>query len=287
MKSSINRYISIAACIAALFFMAVAPARAAYIVGSFDPEFGGGFTGLSWSGEIEVYVPDSCLAVDGNYDASNLYCPGAKTTRAEVVLTRAATGPDPQEIIDFGPKTIGSGFMSFVLPARPFLNQVKIERGFVTGFSTDDPSFLWPWLGGFESARQGPELGGGYDRFSYALSFSMNKPSVLLYADILARDVKRGSVVEKILFQDNDPTENYRRGELYDNCRSMAFGFYYECVSGQASPNGDSTSVAKFSLAQFTDLDVPMNVPEPDSLALVFGALGAVAWVRRRKTSTR
>ena len=44
-----------------LSLAAMAPARAAVIVGTFDPGFGGAFTNLGWRGSITLQVPDYCF----------------------------------------------------------------------------------------------------------------------------------------------------------------------------------------------------------------------------------
>jgi hypothetical protein len=179
-----------------------------------------------------------------------------------------------------------------LLGARPYLGQVRIEKGLVTGFSTWGNCFFGCLsVGGFRSPGA-DSLGSGYDLFSYGLSFRLNDPSVptdpsvFLYADIFATDVKAGSDVEKILFQDGSDDAGFQKGELYGNCKSRANGHYYECVSGQTK----ETLAVYTKFEQLTDAEYEarqMNVPEPGSLALMFSALGAAAWVRRRKASTR
>jgi hypothetical protein len=64
----------------------------------------------------------------------------------------------------------------------------------------------------------------------------------------------------------------FARGDLYGNCRERRGdgGKYYLCGSTDAPDFLITTRISE--------------VPEPASGALILGALGAAAWVRRRKS---
>jgi PEP-CTERM motif len=47
-----------------------APAQAAIYTGTFDPAFGGNFSGLGWRGEVRIDVPQACLDL-GNANSTN------------------------------------------------------------------------------------------------------------------------------------------------------------------------------------------------------------------------
>lgn len=260
MKTSFPRILSFAAGVAALFLAVATPARAAIIVGSFDPVFGGGFTNMSWSGYIKLSVPDPCLTGDAGITVrpSGLtLCLGAKTLEAKVHLT----------------ETLGGDSQTIAFGDRPWLGllQIDTDAELLTGFSTIGCFACGP-LSTFKSPDREASLNFplGYDLFSYGLSFTLGSPSVQLYADIAARDVNPD--VKKMLFQ------NEGEGPLYDNCRAInswrGTPLYYECVSG----NTEATS-ARFSLAQYPD----NYVPEPGTATLVLGALVAGGWLQRRK----
>lgn len=84
----------VAACIG------VAPADAAVYHGSWDPLYGQPFNDLSWTGSLEVFVPDSCLPA-GAGAVSILGCNGMQITSAQVDLRNKTTHSVVQSM-DFG-----------------------------------------------------------------------------------------------------------------------------------------------------------------------------------------
>lgn len=72
-----------AAALAAAAAITLAPsAHAAIYAGDWDPAFGSAFPDLGWRGEVDVFVPDACLGLDGW--VSFLQCDGMKILEAEV-----------------------------------------------------------------------------------------------------------------------------------------------------------------------------------------------------------
>ena len=78
----------VAAGLAACCWMA--PAGAAVYRGSWDPLYGQPFNDLSWTGSLEVVVPDSCLPT-GAGTVSILGCNGMQITSAKVDLRNKTT----------------------------------------------------------------------------------------------------------------------------------------------------------------------------------------------------
>lgn len=77
-------------------------AQAGLVSGSWDPAFGSFLSHLSWSGQAEFWVPDTCSAqADGIYSASGL-CGGTTVNSANVTFTGDLSLPGWQTI-DFAP----------------------------------------------------------------------------------------------------------------------------------------------------------------------------------------
>ena len=77
-------------------------AQAGLVSGSWDPAFGSFLSHLSWSGQAEFWVPDTCSAQgDGVYSATGL-CGGTTVNFANVTFTGDAALPGSQTI-DFKP----------------------------------------------------------------------------------------------------------------------------------------------------------------------------------------
>ena len=82
-------------------FGAVGSAQAAVYHGVFDPDFGGAFTGLDWSGSILFDVPDACLA-SASANAT-IGCPGAVLQSATVTFSGLGN-----ETLDFSAHLAGA-----------------------------------------------------------------------------------------------------------------------------------------------------------------------------------
>lgn len=85
----------------AAVFGSVGSAQAAVYHGVFDPDFGGIFAGLDWSGSIYFDIPDSCLAsASAN---TTIGCPGATLDVATVAFNGIGS-----ESLDFTSEAAGS-----------------------------------------------------------------------------------------------------------------------------------------------------------------------------------
>jgi hypothetical protein len=267
MNTPFRKILTSLGCAVTLSLSAMAPAQAAIIVGTFDPAFGGGFTNLGWKGSFTFEVPNGCLQqANGSYVAGINNCEDVNTLESQVTLYEF-DNPAASEILNFG--------------QRPSVEWLRITNQEVTGFIAG---------GCFECQNYRSPNGtlanvaAGYARFSYGLSFdydlfaSLDFPNATptqatanLLAAIYEEDVTAD--VEKILFMDADAqADGFQKGDLYGNCSEKygEGGLYYEC---------GSTNAPDFTIT--TRLN---EVPEPATGVLVLGALGAVAWVRRRKS---
>jgi PEP-CTERM motif len=65
LKWSLVRSLSTACLALAALTSAVAPARAAVVVASFDPAFGPAIPNLGFRGTAEFFIPDACFAIAG------------------------------------------------------------------------------------------------------------------------------------------------------------------------------------------------------------------------------
>ena len=71
MKSSMHRIVSVAVAGVALLLASIAPARAGYYSGSWDPAFGSAYPGLGFSVDVTVFVPVGCDHTTGTYTVTN------------------------------------------------------------------------------------------------------------------------------------------------------------------------------------------------------------------------
>jgi hypothetical protein len=80
---------------------ALGSAQAGLVSGAWDPLFGPFLANLSWSGQAQFYVPDTCSTqADGVHPASGL-CGGVTVNFANVKFFDAATTPTGDQIVDF------------------------------------------------------------------------------------------------------------------------------------------------------------------------------------------
>ncbi|HKX44425.1 MAG TPA: PEP-CTERM sorting domain-containing protein [Burkholderiaceae bacterium] len=77
-------------------------ASAAVYAGSWDPDFGGSFSGLGWKGEATFYIPDSCLALSGLVSNGNACSGGGmQVLDAEVTFYDYANPATVYETLTF------------------------------------------------------------------------------------------------------------------------------------------------------------------------------------------
>jgi hypothetical protein len=79
-------------------------AHAGLVSGSWDPLFGAPLANLSWSGQAQFLVPDTCSALaDGSYSVLNPACAGSAVNFAVVKFFDKDTDPTGTQSIDFKP----------------------------------------------------------------------------------------------------------------------------------------------------------------------------------------
>ncbi len=274
MKTQIRNVLASLGCAVALSLSAIAPAQAAIIVGTFDPAFGNGFTGLGWSGRVEFFVPEACLNPSASTTGQDHACDAAEITSAYVDLY-ALTGIPQSERLNFMTDTL-----------RMSIWDVTVSGGTVTGLNTglerlvrhvavntwyQLPNNEWTFNTTYE------------DQWRSAYGGDWANPAGTLTSPAVAEGYKnydyglflRDGVAE--LHANSHTLVNFGVSGA-PNIQDTTFGCPYDgdyaiCVS-EVPPT-----------ITFTRLDPPPTViPEPSSIALFFGALGAAGWVRRRKS---
>ena len=120
----------LAACVAMVGMMSMAPAHAISFIGKWDPSFGAGFPGLGWRGEAIFFLPNPCLVESGwvlNTDSCS--DSGMKVLSAEVEFYKVSdpTNAAFQETLLFN------------VPSSA-VDRMRIEGGQLTGV---DGSFLY------------------------------------------------------------------------------------------------------------------------------------------------
>lgn len=154
MNTRLLKILAALGCAATLSLGAVAPASAAIIVGTFDPQFGNGFTGLGWRGQVTIEMPDLCLAL-GNATALDAVCANTRITEVFVQLYDFPT-KSTFDLLDF------TGNLS--------LENFRLSGGSLAGLDggmIDPPSGWVPPTGGLPAATVDP----GYMNYLYGLSF--------------------------------------------------------------------------------------------------------------------
>lgn len=129
-------------------------AQAGLVSGSWDPAFGPFLPNLSWSGQAEFWVPDTCAALgDGIHLVSDVACLSTTVNFANVTFTGDVSLPGAQTI-DFKPlgitptsvkvmnnqvfavATTGGGL------GQPSLAPAALGNAFVLQFTSDSPILL-------------------------------------------------------------------------------------------------------------------------------------------------
>lgn len=154
MNIRLQKVLASLGCAASLSLGAVAPASAAFIVGTFDPQFGNGFTGLGWQGQVTIEMPDACLAL-GNATMLDAVC---ANTRISAVFV---------QLYDFPTKS-SFDFLDFT--GNMSLDNFRLSGGSLSGLDggmIDPPSGWVPPTGGLPAST----VDQGYMNYLYGLSF--------------------------------------------------------------------------------------------------------------------
>ncbi len=247
MLTSPRRLLAALGCSLALG--AAAPAQAGIIVGTYDPAFGNGFTGLGWMGQVRLDVPDTCLALSAA-TLTSAECQGTRILGGYVKLYDLSD-PSKYDLLDFMSSTLRLGLMD-----------IRISDGSFAGLYTNlEFNAQGTWQSTFSEHWASPAgtLGGQVDpryaNYRYGLFFDGDQ--AFLRASAISIDFSQAAPV--------DPSF----GCPWD-------GDYAICSSATAP------SVV------FTRLEEPpTDVPEPAGLLLLGSALAAAGWVRRRRAGAR
>lgn len=240
MHSRLQKLLAAAGCWLAL--STLVPAQAGIIVGTYDPAFGHGFTGLGWMGEVRIDMPDDCLALSAA-SLDNAQCQSAHMVSGYVKLYDL-TDKNKYELLDFMSPTL-----------RLHLDDLIITDGTLAGIFTSlqhYDSAGGDWGGTFSEnwARPQGTLGGpvdpGYAFYRYGLSIEGDM--ALLRASAINTN------------QQGDPVFG------------CPFDLDYAICDSETSPQVLFTAL----------VEPPTDVPEPSDLLLLGSALAAAAWTRRR-----
>jgi hypothetical protein len=148
-----------AAVLAAAAALSIAvPAQAAIFQGDWDPAFGSDFPDLGWRGEVDVFIPNACLGLDGW--VSFLQCDGMKILEAEV------------EFYNLNNPAITLETLFFDVPSE-IVFAVNLDEGQLKGL-----------LGGFPYYRETTlDIAGASDNAKFHLLFVSDIPVLKFSSD--------------------------------------------------------------------------------------------------------
>ena len=110
MSSGFTRLLG--SCLAAGLLGATGAAQAAFVQGNWDPAYGAPFSQLGWEGDARIFVPDECLANDGQVLNDYIECgPGMSVVNAQVRFYNLSTSNIVEQLDFTGSVQVGSIFV--------------------------------------------------------------------------------------------------------------------------------------------------------------------------------
>ena len=110
MSSGFKRLLG--SCLAAGLLGATGAAQAAFVQGNWDPAYGAPFSQLGWEGNARIFVPDECLANDGQVQNDYIECgPGMSVVDAQVRFYNLSTSNIVEQLDFTGSVQVGSIFV--------------------------------------------------------------------------------------------------------------------------------------------------------------------------------
>ncbi len=257
-------------------FMLVSVADAGLVRGRWDPGFGSTLPGLNWTVHAELLVPSGCDSQpDGVYNNTSSPCAGSValgvflrlfdtgyTSNDWNVLTTYSSAPPDAATYPVCNSTV-SGDPYFVARCGGFfgipygISNIRIASGNVVGFDGTYPSSLtYDTSFGFPTNAL---------EYGFGLDFTVNGPVLTCKTSTISVACPTGTVGD---------TTNLTQFLVTYTSNDASVPKFIDETTGQALGAVLDGSGKYLGLAA--------AVPEPGSLALLLGALGA-GWVARRR----
>ena len=134
-----------------------APAQAAIYTGTFDPAFGGNFSGLGWRGGVTFEVADACVALGTANSFDNAECQSAVTVLSAIVELYE----DPADTQT--PDVLNLSSLFSIFGVDLVAGEVVSVDGsmFIGNWVAPAGSLVAPVVTGYANYRYGLEMGNG------------------------------------------------------------------------------------------------------------------------------